>query len=95
MTLTATVTDVSGNPANGAAVTFTVLKGPDEYCNGGHQWRGDGSSSTLHVIIDRHGNLFLVTGVHTYVKKGTYQITLTIQDVGGSSVTTTRTITIK
>ena len=47
---------------------------------------GDGESSSANITQPGGtGTTFDVSGVHTYVKYGTYQITIEVDDVGGST----------
>ena len=48
---------------------------------------GDGAMSIGKIT--KGGGLFSVSGSHTYLKKGRFVVTISIGDVGGSSVTTT------
>jgi hypothetical protein len=48
---------------------------------------GDGSPTTSGTLISRGGGVFLVSGSHTYTVKGKQQITITVEDEGGSSTT--------
>jgi hypothetical protein len=80
----------SKNPFNGKVASFT-----DDDPNGtvsdytaSISW-GDGSTSTGTVTTG-----FNVSGQHKYKKAGKYTVTVTIKDVGGSTVTVTSTITI-
>jgi PKD domain len=52
---------------------------------------GDGTTSSGTIAIQTG---FKVTGSHRYKKPGTYHVTVTIKDAGGSTVTATSTITI-
>jgi hypothetical protein len=45
---------------------------------------GDGSSASAGTIKAAEGGGFLVSGSHTYAAVGTYPVTVTIKDVGGS-----------
>ena len=51
---------------------------------------GDGSNSSATISSG-----FSATGSHTYAKKGTYNVTLTISDQGGSQLTETASVTVK
>jgi large repetitive protein len=51
---------------------------------------GDGSSSA-GVLGELTSGSFQVTGSHTYAEEGTYTETITVKDVGGSTVTLTGT----
>ena len=83
-TLVATVTD--SNPAATIA-DFTTGTGSVTI-----KW-GDGSTSTLTsvppAVITASGSpagvVFSITGSHTYAEEGTYQITVTADDKGGST----------
>ena len=83
-TLVATVTD--SNPAATLA-DFTTGTGSVTI-----NW-GDGSSSTLTtvppVVITASGSpagvVFSITGSHTYAEEGSYQVTTTANDQGGST----------
>ena len=54
---------------------------------------GDGSSSS--ATITKGTSSFTATGTHHYAKKGTYSVTLTITDQGGSQLTKTVSVTVK
>jgi predicted pyridoxine 5'-phosphate oxidase superfamily flavin-nucleotide-binding protein len=45
---------------------------------------GDGTTTTGSIASNKFGG-FAVTGPHTYAEEGTFTISITIQDVGGSS----------
>ena len=55
---------------------------------------GDGTTSAATIGTNLGGKRFTTTGAHTYTTHGTYTETLTITDVGGSTVTTTITVTV-
>jgi uncharacterized protein (TIGR03118 family) len=47
---------------------------------------GDGSTST-GTVSGATGGPFTVNGTHTYAEDGSYKVTITVQDVGGSATT--------
>jgi hypothetical protein len=56
---------------------------------------GDGTTSSS--VISQPGGIgtqFIVGGDHTYAKEGSYTISITIPDIGGSTATTTTTATV-
>jgi PKD domain len=82
----------SRNPFSGVVATFS-----DDDPNGtvsdytaSIAW-GDGSTSSGTVGIHTGFN---VSGTHRYKKPGTYKVTVTIKDAGGSTATANSTITI-
>jgi fibronectin-binding autotransporter adhesin len=56
---------------------------------------GDGTTTPVTVIKNPLGKGFVLTGQHQYASKGTYSVTLTVSDAGGSQVTKTVSITVK
>ncbi len=56
---------------------------------------GDGTTSTLTVFKNSLGAGFVLAGSHTYATKGTYSVTLTISDQGGSQLTKSANVTVK
>jgi hypothetical protein len=78
VTLTTTFTDAD---PNGTATDYTTSI----------NW-GDGTTSA--GTIGSSGTSFTATRTHKYGKHGTYTVTVTIKDAGGSSVTTTVTIMV-
>lgn len=58
------------------------------------QW-GDGTTSQATIRVGSNGEIYIVTSSHKYAKTGTYTITLTLQDVGGNSVTSTQSFSLK
>jgi hypothetical protein len=81
LTATATATFTDADPA-GAVFDYTATI----------TW-GDGSSSS--ATITKGTSNFTATGTHHYAKKGTYTVTLTITDQGGSQLTKTVSVTVK
>jgi hypothetical protein len=94
--LTATAIPVStaaGTQFSGPVATFTDAN-PDgtvsEY-SATIDW-GDGSTTSAAAVTAGAGD-FVVSGSHTYASAGTYQTTVTIDDVGGSTATAIGTAT--
>ena len=56
---------------------------------------GDGTTSTLKVYKNPVGQGFVLAGIHSYAKKGTYSVTLTISDHGGSQIIKTASVTAR
>lgn len=76
----------SGNTATGTVATFTDSdpKGTVTDYTARINW-GDGTTTTGAVTAE--SGKFRVSGSHTYSKPGTYKVTTTIRDAGGSTVT--------
>jgi hypothetical protein len=55
---------------------------------------GDGGTSQGVIAKNPFGAGFVVGSAHQYAKAGTYSVTLTINDSGGSSVTETKTLVV-
>ncbi len=56
---------------------------------------GDGHTGTVNVYKNPFGKGFVLAGLHQYASKGTYSVTLTISDSGGSLVNKTVSVTVK
>jgi HYR domain len=56
---------------------------------------GDGSTSTVNVYKNPLGQGFVLAGLHHYAKTGTYTVTLTVSDSGGSQISKTVAFTVK
>jgi len=56
---------------------------------------GDGHTGTVNVYKNPFGKGFVLAGLHQYASKGTYSVTLTISDSGGSQVNKTVSLTVK
>jgi len=54
---------------------------------------GDGTTSA-GTVIAQNGGGFAVTGPHTYAEEGSYQVGVTINDIGGSATTAVSTATV-
>jgi hypothetical protein len=56
---------------------------------------GDGHASTVKVYKNPFGKGFVLAGLHQYASKGTYSVSLTLSDAGGSQVSKTVSVTVK
>jgi hypothetical protein len=56
---------------------------------------GDGMTSTIKVYKNPFGQGFVLADLHKYASTGTYTLTLTVADQGGSQVSKTVTFTVK
>ena len=77
---------------NGVLATFTDPS-PESLSNYSAtiDW-GDGTPSTAGTVASTGGTGFSVSGGHTYRRRGTHTLTVTVVDGGGSLVTVTGTI---
>jgi PKD repeat protein len=50
-----------------------------------------GDGKTTAGVVKASGKAFTVSGPHTYAEEGSYKVTVTIKDVGGSMASATRT----
>ncbi|HEY6539299.1 MAG TPA: choice-of-anchor Q domain-containing protein, partial [Ktedonobacteraceae bacterium] len=55
---------------------------------------GDGTTSKVTVYKNPLGQGFVLAGLHSYAHKGTYSVTLTVTDQGGSQLTKTGTVSV-
>ena len=55
---------------------------------------GDGTTATAGTVVALAGGGFAVDGTHTYAEEGTDPISVTVNDVGGSTASATSTATI-
>jgi PKD domain len=96
LTLTRFVAGPLGHRSAGVAATFTDAdpNGQVSDYTATVSW-GDGTTSTVKVIKNPLGKGFALAGLHSYTKKGTYTVTLTVADRGGSQISKTVTITVK
>lgn len=96
LNLTNFVAGPIGHLKAGMAVTFTDADPAGQVSD--YQatitW-GDGTTSTVTVGKNPLGKGFALAGSHSYSKKGTYTITLTVSDQGGSKVTKTVKVSVK
>ena len=87
-------TAVAGEQFSGPVATFTDANpnAPVSDYTATIVW-GDGNQSTGTVTAGPSGG-FVVSGTHTYVKTGSYQTTVSIADVGGSTAVVLGTATV-
>lgn len=96
LTLTHFLASPLAHHSGGLAATFTDAdpNGQVSDYTATINW-GDGTIATVKVIKNPLGKGFALAGLHQYAQKGTYNITLTVTDNGGSQITKTVTLTIK
>ena len=56
---------------------------------------GDGTTVTVRVVKNPQGKGFVLAGLHRYAKPGTYSVTLTVRDSGGSQLSKAVTFKVK
>ena len=56
---------------------------------------GDGTTSPVKVIKNPLGQGFVLAGEHSYARNGTYTVTLTVTDQGGSQLTKAVQVSVK
>ena len=97
--LTATAVNVSATegittgPVEVASFTDANPNAPLSDFTATINW-GDGTAATAGTIVALAGGGFAVDGTHTYAEEGTDPISVTVNDVGGSTASTTSTATI-
>ena len=80
----ASISTTEGTPFSGLVATFTESSiAPLSDFSASINW-GDGNTTTGQVV-SQGGGIFGVMGSNTYAEEGTYSITVTINDVGGSA----------
>lgn len=96
LTLTGFVAGSIGHLKAGLAATFTDADpaGLVSDYQATINW-GDGTTSTVTVAKNPLGKGFALASSHSYARKGTYTVTLTISDQGGSKVTKTVKVSVK
>ena len=96
LTLTHFVAGPLGHRAAGVGATFTDADptGTASDYTAIINW-GDGNTSTVKVYKNPRGKGFVLAGLHQYASKGTYTVTLTVTDQGGSQVSKTVTLAVK
>ncbi len=95
LTITRLVVGATGKGLAGLAATFTDADpaGTVSDYSATISW-GDGVTSAGLVATNPIGAGFVVVGAHQYAKAGTYTVTLTIHDGGGSNITGTKTLVV-
>ncbi len=96
LALTHFVAGPLGHRAAGVGATFTDADpaGAVSDYTATINW-GDGNTSTVKVVKNPVGNGFVLAGLHSYARSGTYTVTLTVTDQGGSQASKTVTLLVK
>lgn len=96
LTLTVFVASALPHHSAGVAATFTDADPAGQVSDytATITW-GDGTTSTIKVVKNPVGKGFALAAAHSYSKAGTYALTLTVNDHGGSSISKTVTLTVK
>jgi PKD domain/HYR domain len=96
LTLTQFVAGPLAHRSAGLAATFTDADpaGAVSDYTATINW-GDGNTSTVKAYKNPRGKGFVLAGLHQYASKGTYTVTLTVTDQGGSQVSKTVTLAVK
>ena len=84
---------ITTGPVEGASFTDANPNAPLSDFTATINW-GDGTAATAGTIVALAGGGFAVDGTHTYAEEGTDPISVTVNDVGGSTASTTSTATI-
>jgi uncharacterized repeat protein (TIGR01451 family) len=91
------VSAVEGQSVSAQVATFTDANpaAPLSDLGATINW-GDGSPATAGVITQPGGvgTPFVITGTHTYGEEGSFTVTTSIKDIGGSTATATSTATV-
>ena len=96
LTLTHIIAGPLGHRVAGIAATFTDADPVGQVADytATVNW-GDGTTSTVKIVNNPLGKGFALAADHSYASKGTYTLTLTITDQGGSQVSKSSIVTVK